>query len=173
MSELVLDTARSRLTVHTFAEGLMARLAHDLELTWAGLSGTLDGETAVVEAALEGLVVRGVVGKDARVDERTLSPSDQRSIVDKMRKDVFHAGPDGMLRVTATRTSATLRLPGGREVKVPLALQVAEDGATRHVTGEVKLSLSALGSAAVKGPMNAFRVKDGVMVRVDVVFRPA
>ncbi|MDB4944700.1 MAG: hypothetical protein JWP97_4234 [Labilithrix sp.] len=173
MSELVLDPAQSRLTVHTFAEGLMARLAHDLELTWTGLSGTAsraDG-SARVEAPLAGLLVRGVLGKDGRVDERALSASDHRSMVDKMRGDVFHArGGEGILRVEATQARAVVVMPAGRSLTVPLSARLADDGATLRVTGEVTLSLAALGSDAIKGPMNAFRVKDAVRVAFDLRF---
>lgn len=173
MTDLVLDAAQSRLTVHTFAEGLMARLAHDLELVWTGLSGTLGDGTARLEAKLAGLGVRGVLGKDGRVDEGVLSASDRRSIVEKMQKEVFHVRGEATLHVEATEAAAKVRLPGGRELTIPLALRVADEGDARRVTGEVELSLTALGSDVVKGPMNAFRVKDGVVVKIDVVFRPA
>ena len=39
VTDLVLDPAQSRVRIHTFAEGLLARLAHDLELVCGDLSG--------------------------------------------------------------------------------------------------------------------------------------
>jgi len=43
-------------------------------------------------------------------------------------------------------------------------------GSAARVRGDLVVSLSALGSSTVKGPMNAFRVKDAVEISFDVVF---
>jgi hypothetical protein len=41
---------------------------------------------------------------------------------------------------------------------------------TAHAKGTVEVSLAALGSKPVKGPMGAFRVKDRVRISFDLVF---
>jgi hypothetical protein len=46
------------------------------------------------------------------------------------------------------------------------------DGNGVRAAGKLEVSLYAIGSDVVKGPMNAFRVKDRVLVTFDVVFAP-
>jgi hypothetical protein len=185
-ASFVVDGARSRVRVHTFAEGLLARLAHDLELVCTKLSGTAsraaptDGATATgtasLEAPLGGMEVTGVI-KDGRLDERALSASDRRDILAKMHADVFHASPSGVLRLDATLegSAAKVRLlaPNGKSVEATTQAELRPDGEGLRATGTFDLSLAKLGSDVVKGPMGAFRVKDRVAISFDVVFAPA
>lgn len=185
MTDLVLDAKRSRVRLQTFAEGLLARVAHDLELACGELSGTASraGEggtitgTASLEAPLRGIDVSGVLGKDGRADERGLSSIERSYAVTKMREDVFHAGPDGVVRVEVQLEGASARVrvapPNGKAVEVAVRPEVRAEGEGVRATGSFEVSLSAIGSAVVKGPMNAFRVKDKVKVLFDVVFAPA
>lgn len=186
MSDLVLDPSRSRVRIQTFAEGLFARLAHDLELLCNEVSGTAltnaettpgGGKTtgtASVEAPLRGMVVAGVLGKDGRVDPRGLSPSEQRDALAKMQQDVFHAGPDAVVRIEAHHDGdgARIRLvpPAGKAVESVVRPEVQVDAGAVHARGSFEVSLAAIGSDVVKGPMGAFRVKDRVKVIFDVVF---
>ena len=184
MTDLVLDPTRSRVRLQTFAEGLLARLAHDLELACGDLSGTAsraeDGSatkgTASIVAPVRAIAIAGVLGKDGRVDERGLSTSEKSDAATKMQHDVFHAGQDGVVRVEVVLegTSARVRVapPNGKAVDVVVRPEVKADGEGVRATGTFDLSLSALGSDVVKGPMNAFRVKDKVKVLFDVVFAP-
>lgn len=184
VTDLVLDPARSRVRLQTFAEGLLARLAHDLELACGDLSGTAsraDGGstttgTASIEAPIRAIAIAGVLGKDGRVDERGLSTSEKSDAATKMRHDVFHAGHDGVVRVEVELegTSARVRVapPRGKAVEVIVRPEVRAEGDALRATGTFDLSLSALGSDVVKGPMNAFRVKDKVKVLFDVLFAP-
>lgn len=180
MTNLALDERGSRLRIHTYAEGLLARLAHDLALEHAGLRGsgsrTGDGGTAEVEAPIAGFVVLGVLHGE-RLDEGTLSPSDRRDVLEKMRREVFHATEGAKLLARADLAAGTAKItvttPGGRTVSVstrPTLLD--EDGGAVRVRGAVELSLAALGSDPVKGPMGAFKVKDRIEVRFDLVFCP-
>jgi hypothetical protein len=173
VTDLALDAQKSTIRIQTFAEGLFARLAHDIELTCRSISGTASGRTATIEIPLSGIEVAGVL-KDGRVDEQILSASDRRDILDKMRRDVFHAGADARVRVEATldeKGTARVKIvpPSGKSIDVTSRPDVE---GTR-VRGSVEISLSAIGSDVVKGPMNAFRVKDVVVVRFDVLFQPA
>lgn len=185
MSNLVLDPTRSRVRIHTFAEGLLARLAHDLEIVCGDLAGSVTrsadgGEaagTATLEAPLRGMSVGGVLGKDGRLDERALSPTERRDIVAKMQSDVFHAGAEGTVRVEAHLEGGAARLrvvpPNGKAVESVVRPDVRADGEAIRATGTFEVSLAAIGSDAVKGPLGAFRVKDRVRVSFDVVFVPA
>ena len=184
MTDFVLDATRSRVRVQTFAEGLLARLAHDLELACVDLSGTAssvggDSPTAgkaSIEAPLRGISVAGVLGKDGRVDERGLSAGEKTDAVTKMQNDVFHAGDDSVVRVEVQLDGGSARVrvapPNGEAVDVVVRPEIRTEGESVRVTGSFELSLKALGSEVVKGPMNAFRVKDKVKVLFDVVLVP-
>ena len=181
MSDLLLDTARSRVLIHTFAEGLFARLAHDLELACGGLTGTATrtaegAGTARVEVTLRAIAVSGVIGTDGRLDERALSPSDRREIATKVQQDVFRAGPDAVVRVEATLEGPRARVrfspPNGKGVEVVVEPELTSDGAELRARGGFEISLTSIGSSVIKAPMGAFRVKDHVRVTFDVVFVP-
>lgn len=183
MTDLVLDPSKSRVRLHTFAEGILARLAHDLELVCGELTGTATklengGGTASIEIPLRGMSVSGVLGKDGSIDERGLSPSDRRECLAKMHKDVFHARPDAVIRVEVhvEGDSARVRVtpPNGKSVEAVIRAELHSDGTDGGLrsSGKLEVSLSAIGSDTVKGPMGAFRVKDKVVVSFDVVFRP-
>jgi hypothetical protein len=178
--DLALDDAASRVRLHTFAEGLFARLAHDLALACTGLRGTAvraPGEAvsgqADLEVPLSGIVVLGVLA-GGRVDESGLSPADRREALAKMRREVFHADEGAVLRVRATLTdggaSVVLVPPNGREVALAVRPTIRETPAGLRVTCVLDVSLTAIGSDPVKGPMGAFKVKDRVEVHADLVW---
>ena len=184
MTDLVLDATRSRVRLQTFAEGLLARLAHDLELACGDLTGTAsrdDGATtrgtASLEAPVRAIAIAGVLGKDGRVDEGGLSASEKNDAATKMQHDVFHASPSSVVRVEAHLDGASARVrvvpPNGKAVEAIVRTEVRTEGEGVRASGSFVLSLSALGSDVVKGPLNAFRVKDTVKVFFDVVFAPA
>lgn len=179
--KLVLDAARSSVRLRTFAEGLFSRLAHDLELSCDGLSGSAEraGEsegTANIEIPVGRIDVAGTL-KSGRVDPHGLSPSDRADCLEKMRRDVFHGG-EGNVSVTgrllsATQARLTITPPKGRTVERAVSLRIVSEDNAFRASGTFEVSLAALGSNPVKGPMNAFRVKDGVEVVFDAVFVPA
>ena len=178
--DLVLDAARSRVRIHTFAEGLLARLAHDLELSCGELEGTASGDkdatagTASILVPLRGMAVAGVLGKDGRVDDRGLSPTERRDCIAKMYSDVFHSRAGGVVRVEVKLAGGEARLrivpPSESEVVVVIRPDLRPEAGGVRATGSFDVSLKAIGSGPVKGPMGAFRVKDRVMISFDVLF---
>ena len=176
-----LDSELSHITVHTYAEGMLARLAHDLELRWEALRGTAQGDperlegSAELELPLKALTVTGILAK-GQVDPGRLSERERGQIAEKMHEDVFHvasgAKPSVRVRAVLEGTHAAVRItmPGGTtlDARMPLAVANTPEGA--RVTGTLALSLSRLGASVIKGPMNAFRVKDSVEVHVALVF---
>jgi FtsP/CotA-like multicopper oxidase with cupredoxin domain len=184
VTDYVLDADKSRVRIHTYAEGLLARLAHDLELRCAapGLSGsgTRDGETAkaTIEARVGAIEVAGVL-KGERVDEHGLSPGERHDVLAKMKKEVFHAGDaaDARVVVEATLEKGSARLkvttPNGRTFEATTKAALTEEGAGVRASGAFELSLSRIGSDVVKGPMGAFRMKDKVQVLFDLLLQPA
>lgn len=162
-----IDAARSSFRIRTFAEGLFAKLAHDLELVLRDVTGTADEDSAELTVPIDRIEVAGVV-RGGKVDAGVLSASDRSDILAKMRREVFHGG--GAVKVAATAAKVEITAPNGRTVTrtVRLAPTTEADGTVR-VTGSFDVSLDALGSSPVKGPMNAFRVKDRVEVHFDAV----
>jgi hypothetical protein len=184
VSDLVLDPARSRVRLQTFAEGLFARLAHDLELVCGDLSGhasrsaegRTDAGSASIEAPLRGFSVGGVLGRDGHLDEGGLTPGERRDCLAKMYSDVFHSPPNGMVLVQVQLDGAAARVrvvpPNGKAVEIVMKPEVKADGESVRASGSFEVSLMAIGSDVVKGPMGAFRVKDRVKVLFDVTFAP-
>ena len=167
---LTIDSAASRVTVRTRATGLLARLAHDLELVSREVSGAteIDGEawSAQVTVPVASLRVAGTLRGD-RLDPSGLSAADRAEIERKVRTEVLGASEvvargqgtsrdGGEITVTARSSSSAVRS----------TLAVREQEAPRRFTvkGRTVLSLRALGIAEVKGPLGAFKLEDAVEV---------
>ncbi len=90
-----------------------------------------------------------------------------------MQHDVFHARHDGVVRVEVDLDGASARVrvvpPNGKTVAVAVRPEVRAEGDVFRASGSFEVSLAALGSDVVKGPMNAFKVK----VIFDVTFTAA
>lgn len=177
-STFSLDASASRLLVHTRAQGLLARLAHDLELSSRALAGkaTLEGDawTAELELPVPSLAVEGVLHGET-LDRTVLSPGDREQILAKMRDDVFASAS----RVSASakgarrdRGEATITV-GRSSMRAPLTLAVKDaDQGALHVEGRFEVSIKALGGQPIKGPLGAFSVKDTVTIVLDLLLRP-
>jgi hypothetical protein len=177
MQTLLVDGAAATLTVRTRAEGLLARFAHDLELTSTEVSGqvTLDGDawTAELSVPVASLRVVGALHGDA-VDRAVLSAGDRAQIEQKMREDVFFGGARV---VTATAHGASLTsgeatiTVASRSQRVAISLAAAPSAsAAKSATGRFTLSLDKLGVKPIKAPLGAFRVKDAVEVSFSIPF---
>lgn len=169
----------STLHVETRAKGMLAKLAHDLHIDAKLSSVTVERSTKVTaELRPEDLTVRGVL-KGASVDRSVLSAGDVRSIQEKIRAEVF---------TRPIRCSASLGAAGSLEgsVNADLTFQLgAKQTSTRSTValvtadgkttarGRATLALTSLGITPPKGPLNAFRVDDEVLVVFALVFREA
>jgi hypothetical protein len=171
-----LDAAASRLAVRTRAVGMLARLAHDLEIVATRFDAHADldddawsGELTIPVDALE---VAGVLKHD-RVETGVLSPSDRAEIVKRMRDDAFRGAPRVEVRARgASRERAELVVSiGGREAPFSAALRTRQDADAIVVSGTAALSLKALGSREIKAPLGAFSVKDEVAIVFDLRLR--
>lgn len=171
-----IDLSHSTLEIFTSAEGLFARLAHDLRLsvTAGDVTAEREGDAATVRAKvrLGALRVDGVM-KDSALREGVLSADERAQILAKMRAEVFggqqedaHVEVEGSLR-GATFTG-TVTSPTGRSAKLRGAATTTSstsDGrAVEEVAGSFELSLHELAGHDVKGPLGAFRVSDHVRV---------
>ena len=162
-----LDAARTTIAIYTYAEGLFSRLAHDLALEAPISSGDVTGNTCTLHIAVRDIRVIGTVTK-GNVDLHILSSTDRDAIEAQIRGDVFR-GADGEILVTGARDGGKARIaivaPTGR-ADVECAVDI--DGGTR-AKGEVEVSMKAMGIAAVKGPLGAFRLADRVKVAFEIV----
>lgn len=169
MSRLPVDPRRTSVHVRTFAEGLLSRLAHDLEIEAKEITGeSADAELSRgrLELRVEGLRVVGAV-KRGTVDAAVLSARDRSDIEEKIRSEVL---PGASVVVDAERNGSrarlTIRTPTGR-ASVDVAVTVGSDGVA---SGHCELSLRALGVAPVKGPLGAFRIADRIAVAFRIAF---
>ncbi len=173
---LSLDAPSSRLAVRTRAVGMLARLAHDLEIvaTRFDAHAELDGDAWSGELSIpvDGLEVAGVL-KAERVDSNVLSPSDRAEILKRMRADAFHGASAIEVHVSGTtRERAELVIAiRGHESRSSVALRTREENDAFAVTGTATLSLKSIGSREIKAPLGAFSVKDDVEVVFDLRFR--
>lgn len=177
MTRHVIHPAASSLRIRTRATGLLARLAHDLEIRADALEGTVEedaaGWTAELRVPVASLRVVGTLHGE-RVDQAALSASDRAEIERKLRAEVLRV-PAVTVRATGRdHAAAEVEVTASRAAKTRTALDVRQlgDGAV-HVEASVPLSLRALGVAEVKGPLGAFKVDDQVTVLVDLRLRPA
>lgn len=171
-----IDPARSHLAVRTRARGMLAALAHDLELRTSELEGhaTLDGETwsAELGVPVASLRVAGTLRGD-RLDTAALSGADRAEIERKIREEVL---PRRAVLVRARgasrqRGDATVEASRSATTGVRLRAEERADGSLA-VTGTAELSLRALGVAEVKAPLGAFKVADAVEVYFEITLRP-
>jgi phosphotransferase system HPr-like phosphotransfer protein len=175
MSARRLDPDASRVVIHTRAEGLMARLAHDLELRAEGFEGQLhveeDGQTwsGALRFPVAGLRVVGA-RKGEHVDEGALSATDRKQIHDKIQSEIL-AGREVLVRVNGKalgQGQGVVRIPRGQH---RLHFELERDEEAKQVSGEVKLSLERLGIAPIRGPLGAFRVADEISIHFRLVWR--
>ncbi len=171
-----LDAERSALTIRTRAEGLLARVAHDLELRAGTLAGDFEGDSGRVRVPIAGLRVVGAVKRGA-LHEGALSASDKAEIERRIREVVLAGSDEVHVDVTLTGTRASLRVHAPRgtqqlECEVQREDAGSADRGGVRVRGRCALSLAALGVAPIKLPLGAGRVADAVEVRFEAQLVP-
>jgi hypothetical protein len=179
VTELRLDPAASRLLVRTRAAGLFARLAHDLEFQASQISGhaRVEGRdwTAELTIPVMGLVVTGTL-RDEALDPAGLSPSDRQEVEQKTREQILRGTREVLVRAWGSaldRAEAHVELASGRaQVAAPLTTRELAGGAL-EVSGACWMSLRSVGVAEVKGPLNAFKIRDEIEIRFAITLRPA
>lgn len=172
-----IDAAQSKISIRTRATGMLARLAHDLELSATDIRGTasrLDGGfSGELTIPIAGIRVAGQLHGD-RLDRDGISNSDRAEIEHKIRDEVFAGTKEIHVRGRGsawTHVDATVETGRG---KMPISVSVRSqdaDDATR-ISGRTELSLAKLGVREIKGPLGAFKVKDAVEVLFEITLRP-
>ncbi len=176
VDSLTLDTARSKVTLRTYARGLLSAVAHDLELTGSFARGKAtrdgdrwDGEIVIVPSAIK---VVGVL-KSGRVNKETLSGWETREIERRVSEEVFGGAREIVVSAKGTAESPDVRVTIRREQVVRPKIGVRADGRASIVSLRGTISMKGLGLAEVKGPLGAFSVKDDVEFDAEAVFAPA
>lgn len=174
---LLVDTQMSKITIRTRAAGMLARLAHDLELSAGDFSGRAvrddTGFSGDLTVAVAGLRVTGQLHGD-RVDSAGISNSDRQEIEKKLRDEVFAGVKEIHVRGRGTawnHADVTVETSLGK-MALPITIRGNEEDGRVRVTGRTEVSLAKLGVREIKGPLGAFKVKDAVEVLFEITLRP-
>lgn len=156
-----IDPDRSRVVVSVRAEGMLARLAHDIRLEARDVEGerTADEIRARFPVGSLRVLESSRHGKDAYAPPK---PDDARDIEHRVRT-VALAGGD-TVEVVGTREQVEVIAPRGAQRVRPDHLVVQD----ARVRGSCALSLSALGTGKIDVPLGAVRVADEVIVDFDI-----
>ncbi len=172
-----LDVAASRVAIRTEATGLLARLAHDLELVAEGFTADLevagDSWSATLRFPIKGIRVEGVV-RSGRVVRSVLSEKDCAEIIERIETKALKGTDTITVRLrgpSREQGEATVAVRTGQQTVAlqPKALEAS--AGTVEVSGTCQLSLKALRVPEIKGPLGAFKVHDGVEIIYEVVLR--
>lgn len=161
------------VVVFTFKDGLLARLAHDLQIRCERFEVKREGTAITGRFTLSSLRVDGAVER-GRVADSVLSASDRKKIEATMHDDVLEVSRFGeaTFRGTITRGDGEprARIGGtlglhGREVELAPVTAELRDG---RWTIEITLVPSRWGIAPYRALAGALKLQDRVIVRVSV-----
>ena len=172
-----IDFEASTITLRTRAKGLLAKLAHDLELEAGRFEGSVElngtGWTAELAIVVRDLHVVGSL-RGERVERNTLSSADRAEIERRIREDVLPVEKVEVSLKGASRDGGEARVRVGRgeqRLRFSMTTEERRDGElVSH--GGLHVSLSALGIDEIKGPLGAFKVNDSVEVRFWLMLKP-
>jgi polyisoprenoid-binding protein YceI len=166
------NTAEAR--VFTFKDGLLSKVAHDLEIQVTRFSVEVDPSTSKVRAEFDPQSLR-VVGavSDGQVDPQALSDADKAKIAAQIQKDVL--GVDQHPRITFSSKKVERRPDGGYSIEGDLLLH----GTTKSITAQTRLEAGKqvalveidqldYGITPFKAMLGTLKVKPVVRVRFAV-----
>jgi len=154
---------RATLQVFTLKEGLLARLGHDLRLSFTRFDIVCDRGNVEVRVDLGSLQVDGAVRGD-RLDEGALSAADRGNILENARDEVLQVGRYPEARYTGKAhqvapghfaLEGTLAL---RDVNAPQSVSVVLAG--RQLVAECTLTPSVFGIKPFRALAGAIRIRD-------------
>jgi hypothetical protein len=155
--------------VFTFKDGLLSRLAHDLQIRATDWEIVVDGDAVRGRFGLAGLRVDGAV-EHGRVIDGKLSSSDRAKIERTMADDVLElrrhpvAMFEGVLDREALRVRGELTMHGRTVELAPLVIR--EDG--DRLVLEVSLMPSRWGIAPYRALAGALKLQDRVVIRLSL-----
>ncbi len=162
--------SEATIRVFTYKDGLLARLAHDLQLTLERFEIEREGEDVRARCWPESLRVDGAV-KRGRLQERGLSEGDKQKIRANMQNEILYTARHPLITFTGTArprggaiaVSGQLELVG-RSAAVELTLR--EQGG--RLRGEVELKPTRWGIKPYKALAGAIKLQDRLTIRVDL-----
>lgn len=177
---LNVDASTSKISLRTRATGMLARLAHDLEISAIRVRGqairNADGFSGELIVPVADLRVAGQLHGD-RLDPAGISNSDRTEIERKIRDEVFAGVREIHIKGRGSawnHVDATVETVRGK-MSLSASIRGTEneaDGSVR-ISGRTDLSLAKLGIREIKGPLGAFKVQDAVEVLFEIILRPA
>ncbi|MCB9570035.1 MAG: YceI family protein [Myxococcales bacterium] len=162
------DSTTASCEIHTFKEGLLAAMGHDLKIAVDRLEITVDDASRAVQATFQAGSLR-VVGA---LSGSTLSDKDRAEIEANIRKKVLDPDRYPEIRFASTAVEDAgegLRIRGDLTLHGqtrPIAFTTRPEG-DRQVA-EVTLSQPEFGIKPYKAPLGVIKIKPEVRVLVSV-----
>lgn len=168
------DAQRAEVLVHTFREGVLSPVGHDLELFASALTLDVDESSGIVEARVDAraLKLRGAV-VDGHVVPGRISPGDTRTIEGNTYEDVLAVARHPEIRFSGKiaretpsgghTVEGTLTLHG---VSRPLAFSTERVGDLE--TADVPLEQTDFGIKPFRAMLGALRVRSRVVVKLRI-----
>jgi hypothetical protein len=160
-------------TIHifTYKSGLLARMAHDLQLTAQRCELTLQGRQLHAACAADSLRVDGAVTSHGLAPD-ALSATDKQQVEQTVRTEILDSARYPTIELTARiddggkdrlRVSGTLRV---RDQERPIEVEVQRRGDSLQT--ELELTPSQFGIAPYKALAGAIKLQDRVRVVVTI-----
>lgn len=161
----------NRVLVFTYKDGLLSRLAHDLQIDCSHFEIERKGPEISARFVLASLTVDGAV-QHGHVAHGVLSQGDRRKIEQTMADEVLELRRFGeaTMRGTIAATAGGSRIEGtlelhGRTVQLP-PMNVIKRGAVW--TTEVSLAPSRWGITPYRALAGALKLQDRVTVKIEL-----
>lgn len=159
-----------KLRILTFKEGLLSRVAHDLQLSAPTFRIDVDGEQVRAVVQTRELVVDGAM-KNGTLQPRTLSDKDKRDIRDNVAKDVLRSSAYPEARFEGTTQGADgdrFRVEGQLELvgrKQPITFSAERRDGRLHFRTE--LIQSRWGIKPYSAMLGTLKVKDRIELHLE------
>ena len=152
------------LHVHTYREGVAAKVGHDLVIEVTRWEATVEAESVELTADPHSLTVR-----EGRRGVKPLTDKDRDEIRRNIDEKVLHGKPIEFRSTAVRRDGAQLTVEGeltmgGGTRPISARLDVGADG---RATGTIPLTQSAWGIKPYRGLMGALKVRDELEVAVE------
>jgi polyisoprenoid-binding protein YceI len=168
------DASRAEVLIHTFREGVLSPVGHDLELIATALTLDVDESTGTIEARIDArsLKLRGAV-VDGRVVPGRISAGDTRTIEGNTYDDVLTVSRYPEIRFTGKLVRDT---PSGghvvegtltvRGVSRPLAFSTTRVGDLE--SAEIPLEQTDFGIKPFRAMLGALKVRSRIVVKLRI-----
>ena len=168
------DTSASTITVYTFKEGLLSKIAHDLVIDAPKFAATLEveGQTGQLELDVDAAALKVTSDNVSASQKQEIQGNIRKKVLDTRRHgtiSVRGSGPfeEGDHRVTASVTIA------GRTRDVPMTVTVRQTGETVELHTAFDIQQTSFGIKPYSAMMGTLKIKDVVKLEGTLRFPPA